>query len=44
MGEDITKLKKNIEKIKKIVEGGRKDETKKDVTPEKPPADKRASS
>jgi len=34
MGEDITKLKKNIAAIKTIMKGGKKDETEKPQTPE----------
>ena len=33
MGEDITKLKKNIEAIKTIMKGGKKDETIKESPP-----------
>ena len=33
MSEDITKLKKNIEAIKAIMKGGKKDETTKPQTP-----------
>jgi len=33
MGEDITKLKKNIAAIKKIMQGGKKDEPTTQKTP-----------
>ncbi len=41
MGEDITKLKKNIDNIKKMVEGGRKDDTKKEGSTDTREGDKR---
>ena len=40
MGEDITKLKKNIENIKKMVEGGRKSAIKKEERISKPEGSK----
>ena len=33
MGEDVTKLKKNIEALKKVMQGGRKNEISKEQTP-----------
>ncbi len=44
MGEDVTKLKKNIENLKKVMQGGWKDESKKEVSPADKQADKRDSS
>ncbi len=44
MGEDVTKLKKNIDNIKKMVEGGRKVATKKEATPAKETPVKRPGS
>ncbi len=41
MGEDITKLKKNIEAIKKIMQGSQINATKKEGEPIKPQPVKR---
>jgi len=44
MGEDVTRLKKNIENIKKVMQGGRKVETEKEETPAKETPVKRPGS
>lgn len=41
MGEDVTKLKKNIDNIKKMVQGGWKDGTKKPGSKDKPEGSKK---